>query len=414
VRKLTIRQQLESYFGEYKQTYCEENGLFVSKNAEGQLEYKTRAIVKPQQQVIETDLDFTLGEWQKFTNEKQEKADVVNDILYEQHFFDQIVHLYLSQGMIIGITALKVGFDDYGRVKIGVVPLYTQELEPTWENGEIVKWTLTYDVPEGNGTARVQEIYTKEYYQKTVAGNEVKRVPNRYGKFWIFPVKNQIDLTDPDSFTGVSEWSEINALVDTINSTQSRIDRIEDIYADPRFLMTGVDAVELKREHKAWIVSNPNAKIEILEYKANAMNSMLTRIEKLEKTLKTLAPELMLMEIGQLSGESRRQMLQKTEKKINRIRSTYFPPLERLAELIYEMTTGQEEEFKLETDVVIPADRDAMLKEGTTLTGMGVISVKTFTEQMGYDYDEEQKQIQEEGNAYEVSEDEISDDLEQD
>lgn len=411
---MTIRQQLESYFGKYRQAYCEENGLFLSKNAEGQLEYKTRAIVKPQQQVIETDLDFTLGEWQKFTNIKQEKADIVNDLLYEQHFFDQIFPFYLLQGMIIGITALKVGFDEYGKVKIGVVPLYTQKLEPTWERGEIVKWALTYDMPDGNGTARVQEIYTKEYYRKTIAGNGVKRVPNRYGKFWIFPVKNQIDLTDPYSFVGVSEWSEINALVDTINSTQSRIDRIEDIYADPRFIIKGADATELKREHKAWIVPNPEADIKILEYQGQAMNSMLDRVEKLEKTLKTLAPELMLMEMGQLSGESRRQMLQKIEKKINRIRSTYFPPLERLAELIYEMTTGQKEEFELETDVVIPADREALLKEGTTLAGMGVISIKTLTESMGYDYTEEQNQIAEEGNAYGIGDDdEISDDAEQ-
>ncbi len=413
MRKLTIRQQLESYFGEYKQTYCEENGLFLSKNAEGQLEYKTRAIVKPQQQVIETDLDFTLGEWQKFTNKEQKKADIVNDILYEQHFFDQIVPLYLMQGMIIGITALKVGFDDFGRVKIGVVPLYTQELEPTWANGEIVKWTLTYDVPDGNGTARVQEIYTKEFYQKTMAGNEVKRVPNRYGKFWIFPVKNQIDLTDPDSFVGVSEWSEINALVDTINSTQSRIDRIEDIYADPRFIIKGADATELKREHKAWIVPNPEADIKILEYQGQAMNSMLDRIEKLENTLKTLAPELMLMEMGQLSGESRRQMLQKIEKKINRIRTTYFPPLERLASLVYEMETGAKEEFTLETDVVIPADRKSLLEEGSVLTGMGILSMKSFAEQLGYDYEEEQKQIQNE-NTLGVDDNEILDDLERD
>lgn len=404
---MTIRDQLNSFFGIYTEKYCEDNGLFLAYNTKGNLEYKTRAILKPQQQVVQTDLDFTLGSWQKFTNEDEDKATEITKYLKDLGFFSEIMPIFILQGMIIGVSALKVGIDEKGDPRIGFISLYNHELKPIYESGVIVQWELKYSRKNGEDTQDIREVYSKDFYEKSVDGTVEKRVPNKYKKFWIFPVKNSVDIAASDEFTGLSEWSEINTLVDTMNSIQSRLDRIEDIYADPHFIIKGATTSELKREQKAWLVPNPEAEIKILEFQGNAMNSMLARWEKLEKSLKTLAPELMLMELGTLSGESRRQMLQKIEKKINRIRNTYFPVLKNVANLIYEMMNGTAIDFDFETEVVIPTDRETVLKEGLALTGAGVMSFHTFAAKMGYNYEEEQALI-----AQEVVNDEIPDDPE--
>lgn len=408
---MTIKEQLDSFFGIYTEEYCKKNGLFLAYNSKGVLEYKTKAIIKPQQQVIQTDLDFVLGEWQKLIpkDNDENKEKEITDYLKRQNFFSLIMPIFILQGLVIGVTAIKVGIDDNGNPKIGFLSLYNHKLTPEYKFGVIDKWILEYRRKNGETYEEIKEVYSENFYIRYVNGTLDKKVLNKYKKFWIFPVKNNIDLMSPDSFQGMSEWSEINAIVDTINSTQSRIDRIEDIYADPRFIIKGANSSELKREDKAWVVPNPEADIKILEYQGNAMSAMLTRIEKLEATLKSLAPELMLMEIGNLSGESRRQMLQKLEKKFIRIRNTYFPIIEKIVNLVYEMQTGQEEFFSLETEAVIPTDKESILKEGSVLVGMGGLSMHTFMSMLGYEYEKEQKLI-----AQEVVRDEIPDDTEQD
>lgn len=402
---------LESFFGRYSETYCSDNGLFISKKSDDTVEYKTRQIVSYNQDVILTDLNFILGEWQEITSEDKNAVEDLEMIL-ENNEWDKSQRLAILQGLILGTTALKIGVDANKKARVGLARLNEVTLTPVYDTGKVIKWILEYETKQDkDSNKKIKEIFTETTYQRFENDVDITgKVPTN-DRWWFYVIQNRPSIDQSDDWKGESEWNAIRSLVDEINSIHSRIARIEDIYADPRFLITGInDISQLQRAHKAWAVPEGGS-ISILEYQGNTLDSMMRRIEILEKALKAKAPELIINDLGDISGYALRMKLSKLEKKINTLRTNYFKIFQEVFKTLYLLEYKKEATFNIKADFTLPQDIEALLNELTTLHGLGAVSLETLATELGYNYQEEQKKIQKEYGSFQPpvnEDDEIS------
>lgn len=391
---------MQSFLGIYTEDYCNENNLFIIYDEHHITpEYKTRKVISLHEDIIETDLNFILGEFQslKVDGEKDEK---LNKILKENNW-NSLKDLIILQGLILGTTGIKVGRDKGGNIKIGLVNLIKDDLEQVLNsNGETQGWLLKYRIKNKNlSSVQVEEYFGKDFYWRKVNDKyEVPPIVNNYGIPWLFVIRNKPSLNH--DFLGIGEWENYRQTVDEINSSYSRMSAIEDIYASPKFIVSGVANVQIEKKDKVWVIPNENGDIKILEYQGNVMDSILSKIEHLEQNLRNKAPELMLNDLGNISGYALRLKMQKLEKKINKLRDTYFSEFKKVFALIYKMETGTEKEFNIEysSDLVIPKNEEELMKKVTTLRGLGAISLQTALSELNYDYEEEQRLIRKENS----------------
>lgn len=396
---MTLQNLMDSFVGNYTEDYCKNNGLFLAYDDKGILEHKTRQIVSYHEDIIETDLNFILGEYQELTSENKD-VDKIESILNENKWRTKIQSLVILQGLILGATAWKVGRDEKGNIKIGIVSLLKNKIIPIYDSDEIVAWKLKYNIQEGEGDKikdkKVIEYFGKDAYKKWIDDDLIMDIPNKYDIPWLFWVQNK--QTIDNSIYGKGEWENYRNTVDEINSSYSRISRIEDIYADPHYLVSGSTNIDIKKEHKVWANPNENGDIKILEYQGNVMDSILSKIEHLEQSLRDKAPELMLNDLGNISGYALRLKMQKLEKKIHKLRSTYFSSFKDFFKLIYKMQTNHNQDIEIEytSDLPIPVNEEELMKKLMTLHSLGGVSLQTLVNELGYNYKEEEKLIEKE------------------
>lgn len=382
-----FKELMDIYKGLYTEEYCKKNSLFVSYDSLGRAEHITRKLIDYQEDVISTDLNFILGQYQTINADNDRAVERLKEIL-EENDWDTLKRIFITQGLILGTTALKVGKDEEGNVRIGLVSMINDQLKPKLVNGEIAEWHLTTD--------QGKEVFSEEFYEK-----DKEKIPNKYGIPWIFVVANRPNIEG--DWQGDSEWEAILPLINEINSIQSRIARIEDIYAKPKILVTGSDKASFSKDDNVWFIRDASGSISILEYHGDVMNTMQMRSDRLIDSLKNKCPELILNDLGQVSGYSLRLKLQRLEKKINQLKDRYFRTIEKMFSLVYAMDSESSEwvEFSYISELAIPSDTQTLLTELMTLNAIGIISRQTIAEELGYNYKEEQKRVEEEERFYE-------------
>jgi hypothetical protein len=243
---------------------------------------------------------------------------------------------------------------------------------------------------------RIIEHFLHDRYIRYVNGKEDIDIPNQYGEPWLIVIANRPDIST-DDWVGISEWEDIRVIVDDINATLSRIAAIEDYYAIPRLLITGASEADLKKDDNFFFVDDPSGKIEFLEFTGTAFPSILEKLKLLIATLKDRCPELIMNDLGDLSGYALKLKLEKLQKKIGQLRQNYFAGFAQLFALIYEMDTNTKMGFDIVAEDVIPHDTTALMTEMLTLQQAGVISMQTATEELGYNYKQEQERMRDEG-----------------
>lgn len=386
-----LLELMQSYVGIYTERYCLENNLFITYDEKTQRpEYATRKIISLHEDIIDTDLNFIFGENQQVLVDN-EHSDVLEEILYENDW-NKLKDLIVFQGLVLGTTGVRVGRDSAGKIRIGFVNLLTHELERELdEDGDTFAWRLRHKV-DGK---TIEEYFGKDRYWRKVDDVLVFETPNDYNIPWLFIIANKPSLNH--DFLGVGEWENYRQTVDEINSSYSRMAAIEDIYASPRFLVIGAQSIQVRKEDRLWALPNESGDIKILEYQGNVLDSILRKVEMLENSLKQKAPELMLNDLGNISGYALRLKMQKLEKKILKLRNTYFRKFEEIFGLIYQMATGRDyERIYYSSDLVIPANEEELMKKLTSLRAMGLISSKTLLTELGYDFEEEQELLRDE------------------
>ena len=386
-----LLQLMQSYLGIYTERYCLENNLFISYDEKTQRpEYMTRKIISLHEDIIDTDLNFIFGENQQILVDN-EYSDILEEILYENDW-NSLKDLIVFQGLVLGTTGVRVGRDSQGKIRIGFVNLLKHDLERVLDDdGDTFGWYLRHKV-DGK---TIEEYFGKDKYWRRIDDVLVFETSNDYGIPWLFIIANKPSLNH--DFLGIGEWEAYRQTVDEINSSLSRMAAIEDIYATPRFIVTGAASIQVKKEDRLWALPNEAGEIKILEYQGNILDSILRKVEMLENSLKQKAPELMLNDLGNISGYALRLKMQKLEKKILKLRNTYFRKFEEMFGLVYQMATGFDyNEIYYTSDLVIPANEEELMKKLTTLRAMGLVSTKTVLTELGYDFDEEQELLKDE------------------
>lgn len=408
--RLGFQELLQSFLGDYDRTYCERNGLFITYNPEtGLPEFITKAVDLTQFDIVETDLNFIFGEKWEIVSEDKEAQDWINKWINDNNF-KYMAELFVLQGLILGTTGLRFGFDKNGNLVYDIVRFVEDDVKRLNEDTEVVVdddeygYTVSYTFLDNeHNTVKIKEVFTNKRYERYVEGELVKKTVNRFGVPWILIGFNSPSktLTSSDWY-GEGEWEKIRPIIDEINSLHAKIDRIERLYADPKVLVTGATEAELKFEDKAWLLPNHQGSITLLEFRGNILDAMLNRLKMLEEKLKRITPELVVSDVSSGTGEGLRMKLQKLTKKVMRLRSNYFDLLEKALELVYKLTFNKEVNFTILSELVIPQDYDSLLKEVTTLYSLNSLSLSTMLTKLGYDSETEIRKIQEEASNMEI------------
>lgn len=386
------------FYGEYSPEYCSQKQLFIDYDSKGNIKHITKSLVDYAYEIITTDYNLIFGDqFEIYVPENEPATNRLQELL-SKNDFNKLARLFVIQGLILGDTALKLGRDQNGNVKIGLVTLLNGTLHYVMEYGQVVAWQYEYAIKHQDSTLNVKEVYTKDRVQIYIDDKLVKDIPNRYGEFWLIHVANMPSLKDP--VWGESELERIGDTIDEMNSTLSRISAIEDIYAKPRIIASGIrDASNLKQEHNVWSTPD-NAELKILEYNGNVIPSMLKKYEMLENYLRNKCPELILNDLGNISGYALKLKLSKLIKKIKNYRSVYFEGIKKLAKLALAMDGVVVDEVAIKVDPVIPADEVEDLNKWLMLMQSQLVSKQTVAEALGYDYNEEARKIEEENAWY--------------
>jgi hypothetical protein len=385
----------ELFYGDYTERYCREHHLFVDYDTSGNVKNITRSLVDYAYEIIMTDYALVFGKRFEIKAENESAQDTLEKIL-ETNNADGLFRLFVVQGLILGDTALKLGRDDAGNIRMGLVNLLQGRLNYRMEYGQVVEWVYEYEQKHNEGFVNVKEIYRRDRVQVYRDDKLILDVPNRHGEFWLIHVANMPSLKDP--VWGESELERIGDTIDEMNSTLSRISAIEDIYAKPRVIASGIhDVSNLKQEHNVWAIPE-GAEFKILEYQGDVIPSMLRKYEMLENYLRNKCPELILNDLGNISGYALRLKLSKLIRKIENYRSVYFAGIKKACRLALRMA-GFDTDVEIHTDPVAPADEMADLNKLITLLSMNIISKRTVAEALGYDFEKEQERIEEE-NAW--------------
>ncbi|EKF49523.1 hypothetical protein H17ap60334_04907 [Thermosipho africanus H17ap60334] len=392
------QELFDLFYGEYSPEYCSQKQLFIDYDSKGNIKHITKSLVDYAYEIITTDYNLIFGDqFEIYVPENEPATNRLQELL-SKNDFNKLARLFVIQGLILGDTALKLGRDDNGKVRIGMVNLLKGTLNYEMEYGQITQWIYEYSIRHQETFLNAKEIYTRDRVQFFINDKLIMDIPNRYGEFWLIHVANSPSLQDP--VWGESELERIGDTIDEMNSTLSRISAIEDIYAKPRIIASGIrDASNLKQEHNVWATPD-NAELKILEYNGNVIPSMLEKYEKLENYLRNKCPELILNDLGNISGYALKLKLSKLIKKIKNYRSVYFDGIKKLAKLALAMDGVVVDEVAIKVVPVIPADEVEDLNKWLMLMQSQLVSKQTVAEALGYDYNEEARKIEEENAWY--------------
>lgn len=223
---------------------------------------------------------------------------------------------------------------------------------------------------------------------------------------WPYPFSPVIgcqNLPRPNDYWGESDVpQDILSLMDGINRTTSNFNKIVRLFAHPKVWTRGLGSQRLDLSTDSIInLPHETAEMKVLETPAD-LPSLKEFLEKL-LSLHSYAVRIPLIAMGQPDGAGSpsgvalqirfQPLLEKTESK----RLTYGDLLTELDRCMLQMGGFGD---SLLTQIVWPEllpkdpmqEREAMILEDQ----LGITSKHTFTEQLGMDYDQEQKYRQEE------------------
>jgi len=382
--------ELNKFYKRYTLDYCKQNKLFYKEDKRGELRNITRSLVNYADEIISTDYILITGTNLHVESDDSELKSYLNSFISSVEF-SNMLNLYILQGLILGDTFIKFGVNDDGEPVLGVPRLDSIQISYIPYLNSVQQWNLYYTgYDEKGNTASIREEFTKTSTKFYINDKLVKNVPHQYGDFMLIHVINKPSLRD--NIFGDSELDVIYSTIDEINSTLSRMSTIEDIYAKPRFIISGLrDAKSFVEDDNMWAVPD-GATVSILEYQGDVMPSMLQKVKYLEDYLKAKNPELMLSEVKESTGYALRLKLLKLVKKIEAYKKNYYNGLKRALRLV-ALYKGYDSDFSIYSDDIIPNDILEDVQRFAQMINMGILSKQTASERLGINYELEQERI---------------------
>lgn len=380
------------YYLGYDESYCKDRGLFLVKDKAGNIKYITKSFVDYAQEVVNTDYVLVLGTMLVITSKDKKLAEFLNEYI-ERPSFQNLLERYIMQGLILGDTALRFSLDDEGQPRLDLVRMIDTRISYYKSGFQMKGFNIEYNSYDDEGDLiRVREEYNTRG-TKYIADNKEKVVPHEDGISWLIHVPNRPSLYY--EVWGETDLEQIYEAIDSINSSFARIDAIEDIYAKPKLIASGLRDFNF-RETDNVIAINENAEIQILEYRGQIIPAILDKIKFLETYLKDRMPELLLSHLKELTGYALKLKLIKLIKKIETYRRAYFDGLKKALKLVAIHNGFSNPEFEFVLDEVVPSDEFQNTNKLILLVNSKLISRRTAALKLNIDYDAELEQIKKE------------------
>ena len=391
-----FRKFYDLFYNGYDLDYCKQRGLFYIVDKLGNVRYITKTFVDYAQEVITTDFTLILNSGVIVQSQDKELEQFLVDYISTIEF-QNLLDKYIMQGLVLGDTLIRFSVDNDGKPRLSVPNLNETRISYFKEGFDVVGWAIEYQTIIDEDYVNVREEYFKNGVNYYVNGELISTVPyDEDEAFWLIHVINKPSLYW--DVWGSTDLENIYEAIDEINSTFARMGAIEDIYAKPKIIASGMrDFNVMKESDNVWLI-NDNAEIQILEYKGSILPSMLDKIKFLEEYLKSMMPELLLANLRELTGYALKLKLVKLIMKINTYRRNYFGGLKHALKLVAKHSGFENPEFDFVLSDVIPNDEFQDVNRYAQLMSMGIVSRKTVSDRLGFNYDYEQQVIQQERN----------------
>lgn len=380
------------YYG-YTPEYCDERKLFIVRDKQGHIKYMTKAYVDFAQEVINTDYVLILGTKLAIRSPFPDLELFLNEYI-NQPSFGVLLEKFIMQGLILGDTVLRFSLDTNGAPVLDLVNLVDTRISYFKEGFRVVGYAIEYQTYFDGELSNVREEY---YYNgvKYIIDGQEHVVPHEDNMLWLIHVANRPSLFY--DVWGESDLEQIYEAIDSINSTFARMDAIEDIYAKPRLIASGLREFNF-REQDNVLAINENASIQILEYRGQILPAMLDKVKFLEQYLKEVMPELLLSNLRELTGYALKLKLIKLIKKIETYRRAYFTGLKHALTLVAKHSGFEQIKFDFVLDDVVPSDEMQDVNKLLLLVSAGLLSKRSAAEKLGIDYALEEQRMEMEFN----------------
>jgi len=305
----------------------------------------------------------------------------INGAIYGQAFIQLLPNKPFPRLVNLDPTTVEVTTapDDVERVtqykiqwKIAADTLYRKLIEPN-ENGQ--SWNITEQ-------------------QKKLGEDNWTQVNATVWPFPWPPIISCQNIWIPNSFWGMPDLNE--DLIDlnrSMNFLLSNMSRVLRYHANPRQIASGMGGEQIKQSADETLLIPKDAKIDLLQAKADVLSPGLEYYQRLKEAFFTMAavPEVAtgkVESIGQLSGLALsilyQPLLELTESK----RLTYGDMLNELNMRLLELGGyGTENNATIVWPELLPRDMVAERQAYQIDMAMGIASAETIADKLGYNYE---------------------------
>jgi hypothetical protein len=271
---------------------------------------------------------------------------------------------------------------------------------------------------DGSTTDPARPVWSELTYQGKVGrkdvlgvgGNEIEWELTNV-EVWDFdwpPIVDWQNLPNPNWYYGRSDAASAIKLNDNINFLMSNLNRIVKYFAHPRTVGTGFTTDELLATAVGglWSVENPEAKIYNLEMTTDAaLSRWLADVisQNLWQSGGLVDPQTMKDKVGQLTNFGLRVLFSDAISRIDKKRLLYGEAFEAIINRAFVLQgIAPPDTLTIIWPDVLPDDAEAEMRTLTAEYDRGLISQETYRERRGYNNEQEENRIADEGQTGDI------------
>lgn len=312
------------------------------------------------------------------------------------HFFIKIVQEQDGPRLIVLdplLVRVMTDPQDIDKVKAWSIEWRRREKLPTGRWADMIYRQLIVDVSDGEQTAYVVGDFKCE--------DRVKRnwqMDQIFGWPWAWsPIIDGRNIESGWGYYGLSDLEDAAGLNDALNFLVSNTMRILKFYADPKTIATGVRIEEVVETKVGGLfaIENEAARVFNLEM-ASDLTSSLAMMDFVRTAFWTIGrgmdPSVYKDKIGAVTNFALRVLAIRTIQKMGDKRLSYGEALNEANRRALEMVNVTGYKTIIQWPEPLPEDPADELKSLSEEYSLGVISLKTLSEELGRSYEQEQAQ----------------------
>lgn len=390
----------EEYLGELGKQYARERGLFKAM----------RRVFGYVTQVVDTDARFVMKKRLSVNADPEFEEDIL--AVWERSNFQREKYKLVRFGSNLGDAYLIVqDIGDGGRVVPRIIVANTEDMEVITDpddQTQVIRAEQTYSFVDDDGRPHRRKWV---YYPDRIERYTDDRMDEGYPRphpFGEVPVI-QIPFIDIGEKYGLFSWHNCQGQFDEVNELGSYMNRILLRYADPNLIVSGMQPPEKPVLRKGidrdnvYYLTNPDAKMEILEYRGSVLSDIIAQIQEIGDNIKDQLPELSLSKIRDQSGLSGYAVSLHAADfiaKIEEIRGNFANGIEwanSLALRAIRRSSAPLEEFKnsIVYESIFPEDEETKLRTWQIEMDLGIVSRRELLRRQGLSEEEIDERLRE-------------------